>query len=96
MEGGMRETSLKTFKEKLAERTRQGRISLNEVRKPLNEARGKVQQTSFPDMEVLMMALPYDQIIDEKLSRLADFTDAASKINGSDVMVLAMWVPRGG
>jgi hypothetical protein len=90
----MRETRLKTFKEKLAERTRQGRISLNKVRKPLNEARGKVQRTSFPDMEVLMMALPYDQLIDEKISRLTDFSDDVSKIDGSDVMVVAMRVPR--
>jgi hypothetical protein len=83
---------LKSFRERFAERKRLGRIALDKVRKPINEGRGDVQYDSFPDMKVAVMALRSDLPVDEKLSRLASFSDAVSQIDASDVMVTAMWV----
>jgi hypothetical protein len=40
---------------------------------------------------VAAMALRSDMPVDEKLSRLASFSDAVSRIDASDVMVTAMW-----
>jgi hypothetical protein len=91
-------SGLRRFRDVTRHIRRRRPVSLKEARiatKPHNkETVPQIQEAT--DLNYLVVSVPNDVDYEEKLERISAVADTITSVEGSDVMLMALWVPTAG
>ncbi len=60
---------------------------------PRNDDYAMLETDEKTDLSYCVMSIPKHLAHDQKMDRLAEFADTVTDVDGSDVFVMALWIP---